>query len=119
MIALSYGGEYTTTTDGYTTGELAPTAVRGRVYSVYVHNISAVDAYLQVFDKASAPGSGDSAIMVVPIGGGMYGGMNWQTGRRFSNGLRVQLVQSASVAGDATKVEDDTAFVEVCWSGIP
>lgn len=119
MIALSYGGEFTTVTDGFTTGSLAPSSVRGRIYSVYALNAGAVDAWLQVFDLATTPGASDKAIMVVPIGAGMYGGMNWQCGRRFANGLRVQMVTTASVAGNATKVASDAAFVEVGWSGIP
>lgn len=126
MIALSYGGEYTVSTTG-TAGNAgfvsganqSITTQRGRVYSVYVVNKGA-DAYLQCFDLAVAPTlETQVAFMVVPIPGGLYGGMNWQTGRRFANGLQVRVVTANNALGNATPVPGADLFIETCWSGIP
>lgn len=120
MIALSYGGEYTVATDGFVTGaNQTITAGRGRVYSLYVNN-SGGDVYAQLFDLAVAPTlAGQVAFMVVPIAGGLYGGMNWATGRRFQNGLQVKVVTTNSALGNATEVPSASLFIETCWSGIP
>ena len=120
MIAMIYGAEYWTQTDGFTTGALNVTAKRGRVQSVFYTNSGAADFYVQIFDKASAPATGDVAVVPpVVILAGMYGGINFPEGRRFSNGLQIRVSTVNSYAGDS---EDEratkTAGGLVGWSGI-
>jgi hypothetical protein len=117
---MIYGAEYWARTDGFTTGALNVTAARGRLFSVFFVNASGGNFYVQIFDKASAPGSGDVAIVPpIVIYDGSYGGINFQEGLRFSLGCQVRVATTASYAGNATALATNTAGGVVGWSGIP
>jgi hypothetical protein len=117
---MVYGSEYWARTAGLTTGALSVTADRGRLYSIFFVNTSGADFYIQAFDKATTPTTGDvSIIPPVVVYNDAYGGINFPEGMRFTTGLQIRITTAASYAGDAAALATNTAGGLVGWSGIP
>lgn len=84
-LLLGAAVSYSASTAAAGTGVLL--AAAGKLWSITATNISTNDRWFQLFDKATAPGAGNTPIIQFACAPGATVNMNWPSGIPVSNGL--------------------------------
>ena len=94
-------------------------AAPGQLFSVSCHNVNAAARFLRLYNKATAPGTGDTPVAEYAIPGATTGGvrdvMFPNDGIAFSAGISYRLVTTSADNGD-TAAASDEVVVNFEWS---
>jgi hypothetical protein len=87
-------------------------AGRAWLYAVVGTNATGAEAYLQVFDKASAVTAGDRPLLSIRVPAGDTASLDWSGGRPVNCGLQVAFSQSAS---EYAALAGSGYLIDVCY----
>lgn len=103
-ICLTYAADQPSHSDW--TKAVQISTQNAKLFELVVANKSGTDFFVQVFDKASAPGGGDVPVYDLPVPQGSFLPFGWAGGRPFGNGIYVRCV---TAQGGSTAIPGDDA----------
>lgn len=94
-------------------------ATPGQLFSISCHNTNAAARYLRLYNKATAPGTGDTPVSEFVIPGATTGGVRdvnffGDDGASFSTGIAYRAVTTNADNGD-TAIASDEVVINFEW----